>query len=270
MSAVERETYSGVDCPHAALHSIGRSYHRRARAPALTAHRHAGWELCVIVAGEVHWWVGDGRWHLGAGSAWLTAPGEVHGAVDSAMPPCRLAWCQVDDALVEDAWHDLPRRAWDDDGELADLLAALLRECREPDELGGDACAALLGRLRVVVRRQARGHARRAEPAALARIRRRLERDPAWWPTVAELTALTGLGRTRLFQLARDHWREAPLAHCNRLRLRLAAERLLTDARSVTAIALDLGFASSQHFATAFRRATGFAPGTYRRQHMDA
>lgn len=267
---IERETYSGDDCPHPALHAIGHSRHRRARAPALLAHAHAGWELCAILDGEVHWWVEDERWRLRAGSVYLTRPGEKHGAVDGAMQPCRLLWCQVADESMGAAWRNLPRRSWSDEGTVAALLERLLCECRAPDPLSTDACGGLLTQLRVVVRRQSLRLEERHEPEALARIRRRLLADPAWWPTVTELVACTGLGRTRLFQLAQEHWQEAPLAHCNRLRARVARERLLAGDDPVTVIAYDLGYASSQHFATAFRRASGFAPSAYRHQHMDA
>ena len=44
-----------------------------------------------------------------------------------------------------------------------------------------------------------------------------------------------------------------------------AAKRLLhQDSTSVTGIALDLGFVSSQYFATVFKRITGVTPSRYR------
>jgi len=270
VGAVQRESYSGVDCPHPTLHAIGRSHHRHARSPALTTHSHAGWELCVLLGGAVEWWVEDERWSLRAGSTYLTAPGERHGAVDAVMQPCRLLWCQVADATAGERWRRLPGRSWQDDGAIAAILEALLAECRRPDELATAACAGLLEQLVVTVCRSAGATRRDAEPAALRRIRARLTATPDWWPEIDELATLAGVGRTRLFQLARRHWHAAPLAHLNRLRLRHAGERLLADDRPITEIAFELGYASSQHFATAFKRASGFSPNAYRRQHMDA
>lgn len=266
----ERLSYSGVDCPHPALGSIGHSRHRRARRPALGPHQHAAWECCVILDGEVHWWAEQEQWHLRAGSVYLTAPGEEHGSVGAVMHPCRLRWCQIDAGFVGDRWRDLPARSWSDDGSVERLLEQLFQECHQPDPLSGDACSALLTHLLVAVQRTARAGRPDPEPPELLRLRQRIDRDPAWWPDIDDLAAHTGLGRTRLFQLARQHWQEAPLAHLGRLRLRRAGELLLADDRPVTAIAFDLGFASSQHFATAFKRASGFAPTAYRRQHMDA
>jgi hypothetical protein len=49
-----------------------------------------------------------------------------------------------------------------------------------------------------------------------------------------------------------------------RERIRIARERLLDDGATVTDVATELGFSSSQHFATVFRRFTGFTPNRYR------
>jgi len=46
------------------------------------------------------------------------------------------------------------------------------------------------------------------------------------------------------------------------------AQRLLSGTRQpVTSIAYELGYPSSQHFATQFRREVRFSPGEYRRRH---
>ena len=55
------------------------------------------------------------------------------------------------------------------------------------------------------------------------------------------------------------------------IRLRIERARLLlaeTD-MPITMIAADLGYSSSQHFATSFRRDTGTTPSRYRRQVTD-
>ena len=49
-----------------------------------------------------------------------------------------------------------------------------------------------------------------------------------------------------------------------RQRIRLARERLRTTDHPVTQIAFDLGFASSQYFATTFKRLVGNTPRAYR------
>lgn len=61
---------------------------------------------------------------------------------------------------------------------------------------------------------------------------------------------------------------EAVSAHIRRLRLEKAANRILTEAgESITEIALDCGFGSSQNFATAFKKQFGCSPRTFREQN---
>src|SRR5262245_46009626 len=71
------------------------------------------------------------------------------------------------------------------------------------------------------------------------------------------------------FHLARVFRRETGLAihqYRNRLRLRAALERLVDQETDLTALALDLGFASHSHLSDAFRRAFGVAPSECRRR----
>ncbi len=262
-----RESFHGRACPHPALTAIGWSQRRRAQSPALGAHAHAGWELCCLVSGRVEWWVENERCTLHAGDLYLTAPNERHGAIDEIFQPCQLLWCQIDATWIDAAWQVLPR-CWAGAAAVEPLLRTLLHECQHPDQHSHDAAAALLQYLIIAVQRSAAGTPA-AEPAPLQRIRTRIIADPAWWPSIEELASWTGLGRTRLFQLARAHWREAPLVWLARQRLRAAADRLLTNNEAITAIAHDLGYASSQHLATAFKHDFGFSPSAFRQQHMD-
>jgi AraC-like DNA-binding protein len=52
-------------------------------------------------------------------------------------------------------------------------------------------------------------------------------------------------------------------------RLEEARRRLTETADEITTIAHELGFSSSQYFATVFRRETGMTPGDYREKHGD-
>ena len=55
-----------------------------------------------------------------------------------------------------------------------------------------------------------------------------------------------------------------PRDYLGRLRLRAAQQALRGTGEEITAIALRLGYPSSQYFATAFRRHTGLSPREYR------
>lgn len=82
---------------------------------------------------------------------------------------------------------------------------------------------------------------------------------------LAELAQLVGLGRSRFAQRFKLETGYTPADYSSRLRV-LQAQRLLRDEeRSVTDVALDLGFSSSQYFAATFRRYTGMTPTEWRK-----
>jgi AraC family L-rhamnose operon regulatory protein RhaS len=75
-----------------------------------------------------------------------------------------------------------------------------------------------------------------------------------------------GLGTTRFAHYCRQITNQPPLQHLSRLRVERGAALLRSAPdRRILDIALDCGFASSQYFATVFRRLYGCAPRTYRR-----
>ena len=56
-----------------------------------------------------------------------------------------------------------------------------------------------------------------------------------------------------------------PIAYLNRYRVKQAKTLLIETARTVTEIALDVGFSNSSHFSRVFRREVGSSPSIYRK-----
>jgi AraC-like DNA-binding protein len=56
-------------------------------------------------------------------------------------------------------------------------------------------------------------------------------------------------------------------SYLSSLRTRVAAERLASGADSLTALALDLGYADHSHFTNSFRREWGVSPSAFRSAH---
>ncbi|HEU4538270.1 MAG TPA: helix-turn-helix transcriptional regulator, partial [Polyangiaceae bacterium] len=82
-------------------------------------------------------------------------------------------------------------------------------------------------------------------------------------PTLDEAARALGLS-TRSLQ---RHLRQAGTtfqAEVNAARVRVAQARMLAGDESLTAIALDVGCASTQHFSATFRKATGLCPSEWR------
>lgn len=143
--------------------------------------------------------------------------------------------------------------------------AALLRLCGEiEDELTRPAADGLAGvLLHELFLRALRLCALSERDDAVARVDQLLAHHRYGAQRLDQLLAQLPYSRRHLERLY--HAAHGQSIRQRHLALRLAeAERLLTANRmSVTSVALELGFPSSQHFATVFRRATGRTPSAF-------
>ena len=89
-------------------------------------------------------------------------------------------------------------------------------------------------------------------------------------PSLGELARALGCSP---FHLSRTFHRTAGLSlrrYVVRLRTRLAADHLATEAHDLTELALDLGYADHSHFTNAFREEWGLPPSRFRELHRPA
>lgn len=82
--------------------------------------------------------------------------------------------------------------------------------------------------------------------------------------TLPSMAGHCGLGTTAFVTFCRQLTNRAPIRFLTDCRLAWACRRLETTGDSITAIALDCGFNSSQYFATVFRRHLGQTPQSWR------
>jgi AraC-like DNA-binding protein len=83
--------------------------------------------------------------------------------------------------------------------------------------------------------------------------------------TLVELSRVAGLSRRHFLRAFRESVGDTPLGYVRTLRIEEAKRRLSQGSQSITEVALDCGFSHAQHFATAFRRATGLTPSAFHR-----
>ncbi|WP_162613028.1 PocR ligand-binding domain-containing protein [Lachnoclostridium sp. An169] len=78
------------------------------------------------------------------------------------------------------------------------------------------------------------------------------------------------IGRTRLYEIARENYGMGIAEHIRRLRIEKAKVLLEEEPRmSVAQIASECGFGDYNYFITVFKKLTGYAPGAYRRRNGD-
>ena len=84
--------------------------------------------------------------------------------------------------------------------------------------------------------------------------------------SLARLEQISGWSRTRLYTLFSRHIGQSPNDFIQSLRCDRARSFLEERDATVTDIAFELGFSSSQYFSRVFRKYTGLSPGEYRRR----
>ena len=92
-----------------------------------------------------------------------------------------------------------------------------------------------------------------------------LHAQPAHPWTVDELARKVGLSRSALAQRFTDLLEEPPMQYLARWRLQVAAHELQTGAKSLSAVAMQVGYESEAAFNRAFKREFGMPPATWRK-----
>jgi len=97
---------------------------------------------------------------------------------------------------------------------------------------------------------------------ALALMHESPDRD---W-TIDSLSERVGLSRSALHERFAQFTGYAPMQYLANWRMQVAARLLTQTSANVASIALEVGYESEAAFSRAFKRATGVAPATWRRQ----
>jgi AraC family transcriptional regulator len=165
-----------------------------------------------------------------------------------------------------------PTIGFHDDG-LSRGLAELRREAACPDGVfdlmaEGWAIQALARIARVCSGGDARltklqgGLSARCERLLDEHIRSNLAHDLA----VEDLAKFVGLSERHFLRAFQRSFGSTPHQYVLARRIDQTKDRLQRSDASVTEIALDAGFGQAEHFATAFKRITGFTPSGFRRR----
>jgi AraC-like DNA-binding protein len=83
------------------------------------------------------------------------------------------------------------------------------------------------------------------------------------------LTGISGMSESHVLRSFKQYLGCSPFRYINRLRLSAAADALIQTDKSITEIALDLGFNDSNYFTRSFRKHLGFSPREYRNRYLE-
>ena len=247
----------------------------------IDAHRHSGWEVYLQAAGRTTWRAGGRDLELLPGHVLAVPPGTVHEMVDRPSARHHFLYAGFDLAAVgrrhtalQEAWHGARLLHTGDGRVLEAPFRRLVRELAHELAFADVGVATALDALVVEAARLLLvpgGRVRlSAVHPAVARARGLLDdqcSDP--W-TVPALARSVDLSAGHLAELFTREVGVPPHRYLVERRVERATELLAGTDLPLTAIAHELGFASSSHFSRVFKALVRVTPRDYRRRHRQA
>lgn len=247
---------------------------------AIRPHFHPGiFEIHLVVRGRLSYLI-DGIGHtLCAGDLLLIPPEKAHGTGEDPLGRCERYWLQIREPGAGHPLLGLPEQA------SAEILCRLRQAPVRPFR-GGATAAALFQKIRDA-------YADESDPLRTVNLHNlilrvlldflaltepvssvhggtgigsaiKLIENSAASVTLAEMAKAAGMSESTLKTRFKKETGLPPVEYATRRRIETARRLLHASPSSITEVAHELGFSSSQHFATVFRRYTGVTPQEFR------
>ena len=272
-------TYDLGDWGVSAVLQFGMCRIGAARQRGLGFHSHGSFQITVCTKGVMTFEGANGEFcTLAPGQMLILPPGRLHRLKENARGNMRYwffvaprlsprSFCgltKLEALSLSTALQGLDRRLYRLPVVVCKILPALFDLVEQPDEPTWERRL----RVRELVLRFLLGILS-AEPVedqvvtAISPLVARMRRNPEEDWSIGRLMSLTGCSSTTLTNLFRRETGKTPHRFLVGCRIRRAMGMLKTR-RKIIDIAHDLGFGSSQHFATVFLHETGFTPVAWR------
>lgn len=258
---------------------LGR-YNYTSAQPALADHAHrAAMEICFLVKGCQTYEVGGQSYRLKGGDVFLTFPDERHSTGGSPEEKGVLYWLTAQVPGRPGEFLGLPaaqggamlrallaikcrhfKGSWKMK-EYLDAVTTLYHQDEEP--LRAFAMANQIGAFLLEVLTCSQQGLVTSENRPLAPVLRYVAQHLGEALTVPQLAALAGLSVPRFKVRFKQETGMPPGEYVLRARIDEACRLLAKGRLSVTHVAYDLGFSTSQYFATVFKRFTGETPSAF-------
>ena len=236
----------------------------------LPSHAHPVASATIVLQGVVTERVGGRRFECGRDRFLIRPAGVTH---DNQYGP-RGAECMIVSAPAEWVAGDRVARTVFDVPRVSPAQAPLLvaRRIRRELGIGDDASSLAIEGLALELvastARQLAEHRSAPVPRWLRLVRERLREELGNGVRLSALARDVGVHPVHLARSFRRSFGCTPGEFVRQCRLDRASEHLIHSTRPIAEIAVDAGFSSPSHFATAFRRATGMSPRGFRSARM--
>jgi AraC family L-rhamnose operon regulatory protein RhaS len=264
----------------------------------LDAHRNDGVEICFLETGEMDFSVEAKNFKLRSGQLTLTRPWQLHKLGGPNIGPGRLHWLILDvgarrpnqdwlwppwltltgadRTLLTHKLRHNERAVWNTSLAIADTFRGIsncVLKWKKPH--AESRMITLLNQLLLEILTSVTRQQAHKDPELISRhhnvklflhelVTNGAVSSQPW--TLQQMASHCGLGITAFSKYCRELVNNGPVEYLNHCRLDRAAKQLGENlAQSVTDIAFENGFNSSQYFATAFRRKFHRTPREYRK-----
>lgn len=263
---------------------------RQVRVPTFTMsyeHFHTYCEIFYLKTGSCIYEVNNSHYHLTAGDVFIVTPGDYHCTRYEGLVPCErvVVYCKME-VLPENFWQRHPdiRENLECSGkvilvkkgqlQMETLLTRLLEENNVPNEFSFEMLTLLVMELLLCIKRSGifvyeqikhtDGISTDIEDAL-----RYIAQNYALPITLNEVAEKINLSPTYLSKKFKKVTGVTFKEYVNYIRIKQASQALLTTDDSITKIAVDCGFNSSNYFKDIFHRINGLSPRAFRKQSKD-
>ncbi len=271
---------------HPQLPMIGRSHYRRARSK-LDDHRHEKtWEFCHLEKGRQTFAIGDRTYTFFGGQMFFTLPGEVHSTHDEPMEKSILYWIQfrldgvkrfLNFSEAETRFLRKNLLSLKSSGRIFPAGRAIREGFKEifsayfsgmplRKKIFENRLETFFLALMARLQKTRRGGDEKSSDQAVEKSIRWIEAHLTEKSTVPMAADAAGLSISHFKARFRKETGIPPAEYILRRKIEKAKSILSNQGAHtrITHLAHDLGFSSSQNFATAFRRIAGKSPGDWR------
>ncbi|MCD9022949.1 AraC family transcriptional regulator [Cohnella silvisoli] len=253
------------------------------KAYPLNDHTHPDcYEFVFIERGKATWELGGELHETKAGDVFHSRPGEIHSGGFQVIEPCKFWWMIIKAPLADGWFRFTSEESFRFGNALATLsrivhtgllpvepFRQLRREIASEQEFRSVAIRQTIVQLLLIFLKPF-PDAHTVSDDLLRQLDKMIgtmRNELHWRPTVQELAASVNVSASHFHRMFQSYTGLSPMSFMERLRQK-EAYRLLTESlRPITDIAHSLGYPSSQHFATVFKRFAGATPSQWRARH---
>lgn len=271
----ERLVFTNEQLQIPGVRSLGR-HNIQSAVPALTSHYHKdALEITYVTKGTLELYVNESEYHVNAGEAFIAFPNEVHSTNGIPMSLGEIYWLQLDFHDVDRFLYLDPEAAnniiqklkainhhqiYTDNKEIQKLMVKIFELIH--DKTNRYLIANYLT-LYLYLLISFSNNEHRPIAADIDQSLTFIHSHITDTITLDYLAGLCQLSTSQYKQKFKSQLGTSPRNYINKYKIAYA-KKALSELRSITDIAIDLGFSTSSYFSIVFKRYTSYTPTEYR------